>query len=379
MTAPPAPPARTLARYRAPLALLAGALLVLGGLWSLDAATRVERERRLVLDEAWSDEGVFTYAVPVAKDSPVFVNGTVLGMGEPAYFSSVSPRVLVNFTWRLAEPATPAEAAGHLKAVVQAAAPDGRAYWTLEEPLANATGQGPVVLAGVVDLEALDARVLETVRALGMLDAKTRWTVVATVAFAASAPWGELRQVSTFELPLERSPPLYVLPSADDARALREHGEPREVVQEHQKGLAGLLGAPLPLLVLGAGGALGAALASARRKPSGGGAGRAEPEGFLRDLDRHREWVVEVVGPVPPAEGERVLDLDDLDDLVAFAAEARTRVLLDRYCRVFYVHAPGATYRYARHGLDLPAAMAAKASEAAERPAMPIPDPATKY
>jgi hypothetical protein len=356
--------------------------LLIGGLWLADAATHVERTQSVEQQHRWVERGAFAYSVPVERASPVFPNGTVLGMGEPAYFSTVSPRVLLNFTWWLEEPAAvPVDAAGFVKAVVRAEAPDGRAYWTLEEPLANGTlaGMGQaLVMSGVLDVPALDARLHDTLRELGMGEAKTTWQVVAEVRFAARASWGAVQNESVFRMDMDRSPPLYMLPGPDLASSAYAHAEERVLVQESRAGFVAALRAPLPLAAVGLGG-LGLALAARARPRPGDGDGA-----YQRDRAKHADWVVAVHGPIPPpAEGERVLDMDNVDDLVAMAVEARTRVLLDEYCRVFWVFTPGAVYRFAGHGHDLPTAMAMRAGRASAEGAPPdaeaTADPATKY
>ncbi|HEV8359498.1 MAG TPA: DUF5305 family protein [Candidatus Thermoplasmatota archaeon] len=356
-----------LARRRRGAALALGlAALAIGALWSASAFTHIDRAQVAEEEHRWVEEGRFAYAVPVVRASPAFPNGTLLGMGEPGYFSTISPQVMLNFTWVLQEPSAPVAASAILVVQVRALGPDGRAYWTLERELANATlaaGQG-IGLAGVLDLPATDAEVRETLATLGMQQPETAWTLVARVTFGAQMPWGHVQNTSVFTLPMERAPPLYTLPGADAASDARAHADERVVVRAHQAGLAGLAAAPLaPLLAVA--GAAAVALA-ARRRPSP--PPDARDAAFAGDAARVRDWLVEVEGPVaPPEEGERVLDVERLDDLVAMAAEARQRIVLDRYCRVFYVFTPGACYRYRKHGADLASAMALEALDLAER------------
>src|ERR687887_514513 len=78
--------------YRAPLAVASALLLVVSGAWAMQAYAHVDREQVSTISHAWTEDGAFSYSVPVQRASPMFANGTVLGMGEPAYFTSISPQ-----------------------------------------------------------------------------------------------------------------------------------------------------------------------------------------------------------------------------------------------------------------------------------------------
>ncbi|MCA1814401.1 MAG: DUF5305 domain-containing protein [Halobacteriales archaeon] len=338
--------------HRAPLAAASALLLVLSAVWGMQAYGHVARAETTSVAQAWGEEGAFTYTVPVQRASPMFANGTVLGMGEPAYFSSISPSFDVTFVWKVAQPAaTDAAALGNLVVQVRSETQDGRALWSLEFPLANGSSSAgePLTMVGHADLPAMTAQVQDGMRALGLGEAKLHWTVLARVASTFHASWGEVRNSSAYTLPVAFDGPMYMLPTADEARSVRDHGLSVVSVRESRAGLAGLLGAPIPLAGLGLG-MLGLGFAGAvGRKPRGGGPPPEAAE-MERDLGKFGMWVTEVEGPMEPTgDWGPIVDLGSLGDLVDMAAEARTRVLLDHASRTFYVLTPQACYRFATH------------------------------
>lgn len=346
-------PLRRAARlHRAPLAAASTLLLVVSAVWAMQAVAHVDRVQATTMDKAWSEQGTFAYTVPVLKDSPMFRNGTVLGMGEPAYFRSVSPVIDASFDWQLAEPATSdAQALGSLAMVVRDEDARGRALWTLEFPVANASSDAgqALHLAGRLDLPGMEAQVRQGLQALGIADTKLTWQVVARVAFTFHAPWGEVRNTSSFVLPLAFDGPMYTLPGADDARSVRLHGEPHVTVRESRAGLAALLASPLLLAGLGAGLAGLGLLGWSSRPPPSGAPGKAEVSAE-REAAKFATWITEVEGPLEPGEDwGAIVDLNSLADLVDMAAETRTRVLLDKASRTYYVLTPKVCYRFSTH------------------------------
>ncbi len=231
---------------RTALAAVALAALALGTLWSTQAAsaTRVQ-VATIPAPDAWTESATFTYRVPVANASGPYAAGTVLGMGEPGYFTTISPRFEVAFRWEPEGlPAARLTASGTLKLIVQ-----GAGGWRFEAPLDNRTASGQALaLGGVVDLPAIQ----RDVEAAGHDASNASWAVVARVAYAAPGV-----QSSTFTLPIQYDPPLYVLPSAEALATTTAHGQPETRVTQTRAGLPGLLGAPAaPALALAGVGAL---------------------------------------------------------------------------------------------------------------------------
>lgn len=230
------------------VALVALAALALGTLWTLQAATAVDRVERTVTRDAWAEE-----ATLVAE--PLRVDGTPLAGGEPGYFTSDAPTARLTHTWSLRdEEAERLTAIGRLALVVRHDATPGRPAWTHEEVLATGTLAGdalqPLVLVGTLDLPASDARIRETP---GRDPSDATWQLVATVRFASAPEEGHAADASAFVYPLSYSPPLYVLPDADDSAHVKDHAARESVVEESPRGFAGLRAAPAgPILLLAA-------------------------------------------------------------------------------------------------------------------------------
>lgn len=347
---------RALGRYALVLGTVGVLAVALGVAWAEDAIARVERTERAIVADRWVEEGRFTYLVPVVRDSPAFPNGTVLPMGEPGYFATVSPRVNLTFAWRLTEPEdTVVRAAGTLTVVLRSDAPDGRAYWTIERSLAsalptNVTGDG-LVLGGTLDVATLAAEAENVTRGLGARPGKTRWDVVARVHFTVETPFGDWGNASSFTLPVQYENPLYTLPDEEGSALERPHGRTVLLVEETRAGPRALLAKPLvPATILGGLALLGLVVDARRRR-------LPDNDGFARDRDRYEEWITPAAGAPIPA-GVPIVEVKALRDLVALAAEAQTRVLLDEESRLFTVMTPGATYLYRAHVVHRPAGLA---------------------
>lgn len=326
-------------RHRALLGA-AGALALLLAAWSVvSAAGETREERHLSTSRLWSERAEYTYSVPVTRNSTHYPEGTILPMGETAYFRTVSDHVRLRFAWSTDAPAdVEGVAAAEMVVHVQAQTTDGRPYWSIQHTLAEARTASPhegLVLEGVLDLDAVAAEVEVLARELPASDGVLNWSVRTTVVHALDLGGAPQRASSTYALDIRAADPRYVLPGAEALRWEREHTEERVVTVGTPAGWsAGVTRAStygpalLGVLLLGAAGSA----------PRGGA--------FERELRRHREWVSPAEN-LPAITG--AIDVASLEDLVHVAADARTRVLLDASTRTFYALLPGITYRYARH------------------------------
>lgn len=345
MTAPPAAPDLIRRHHRA--ITLVGVTLLLAGAWMLTAAYNVPWEERHVSTMTiWSEHDAFSYRVPVTRNSTHWPIGTELPMGEPAYFRTISDRILVDYSW-IAD--TPADArgvaAGRLDVQVRAQSADGRPYWSLEHTLAEATAQDVqqgIALSGIVDLDELMNEVSVVSRELPPGDAVVNWSVRAVVTY--SIEMGERHEQGQTEriLSMSASDPRFVLPRPEELRWDNAHTEESTSVTAH---LAGMPGALRSLRGMGL-----AALGIAAVGLGAWAARTVAQSGFETEYRRFRDWV-SAAGSVPEGAttAGTLVEVTSLEDLVHVAADARTRVVLDSSSRIFYALLPGVTYRYARH------------------------------
>src|SRR5581483_6547531 len=334
--------------HAAPAMLLAGLLLVAGlaGAWS--AYHEEARDTRTVSTTRWSESAAFAYSVPVTRNSTHWPNGTVLPMGMPGYFRTISDRVLVNFTW--APSGADAErglADASLTLRVRADSPQGRPFWSFERPLAQglfAAGE-PVALHGTVDLDGTAAEVERASREMPVGDGHLNVTVIARVAYAFDRAGQDEAGTSEFALPVGLGDPRVTLPDPGDITWERPHATLSTSTTATTLGWAGVLGSLRSLALVAGGVAALAAIAWAVRAGPARGVDAAEGE-FRRELERHREYVTLAEGPLDAARlPAPLVDTATLDDLVEAAADARTRVVLDRASRVYYAVLPTMTYR----------------------------------
>lgn len=241
---------RTLGGAYGLVAIAALASLAMGILWSLDTATHVERWQETRLIDPWVERGAFTYE-PQSTDP-----ASPFPMGEPGYFTTDAPIVRVRFAWTLDDPgAERVTAVASLRVVISQPGGSGRAAWTHEELLDDATFAGapdePLVLTGDVDLPALEATIRETPR---RDPASATWSVIARVRFESAPHDAHRADASEFTLPLTYTPPLYVLPGEDEATQTKDHTAHEIVPHERRAGLEALAARPIgpALAVLGA-------------------------------------------------------------------------------------------------------------------------------
>lgn len=338
-----------LTRHKAALAV-AGIVLLLVGAWTgATAYASPITTRSTVETGSWSESASFSYAVPVTRNSTHWPVGTVLPMGQPAYFRTVSDSILVQHTWT---PRVPEGARGIAAStmVVRVVGEDkaGRPFWTIEHPLAEASTQdiaGGLFLSGVVDLDALVDETSRIGLELPVGDGVLNWSVRTHVVYAIAVDGHDETGESDHILPIIASDPRFMLPAPDALMRETPHVRTQAIETTSIAGAPGVLRSlgTLGALALGALLVVAAGVASVRATRN---------EGFDREYRRYREWV-SVAGGIPDAARDpaTMVDVGSLEDLVHVASDARTRVLLDAQTREFFALLPGVTYRYARHAV----------------------------
>jgi len=352
-------PLADVARRHRPQIAAAGALaLVVAIALAASAYTDVREERRAQDVAPWSESARYEYAVPVTRNSTHLPIGTVLPMGEPAYFRTVSDEIRLDFAWDAAAPeAARGVAAARMVAQVRAQTTDGRPYWSIEHTLAEATAAtlaDGLTLQASLDLDALVEELQRVSRELPA-DGIVNWSVRTTVVYAVDIAGRHEQGESLYVLDIDADDPRFVLPTADALAWERPHTERHVVATATQAGWGGVLGS-LHVLAPGALALVLLALAALVGAPG---------DAFAREHRRYRDWVSvaavsdpvagvssgpRLPGIVPRNDaGAPVVDVATLEDLVHIASDARSRVLLDEGTRVFYALLPHATYRYAAH------------------------------
>ena len=76
-------------------------MMIFSGLWTYETYTAAGYEDREELASSYTQYGAYTYTAPVTEANPLYVKGTMLEMGKPAYFFAVSPTANISFTYRL--------------------------------------------------------------------------------------------------------------------------------------------------------------------------------------------------------------------------------------------------------------------------------------
>ncbi len=97
-------------------------MLVLSGFWLYQEYSGAAYEEKNIT--SCTQRANYTYSVPVTEPNPLYPEGTQLGMGQPAYFFSVSPTEDVSFIYRL-EAADSADLSVEAKTVVVASGKEG--------------------------------------------------------------------------------------------------------------------------------------------------------------------------------------------------------------------------------------------------------------
>ncbi|HVL46930.1 MAG TPA: DUF5305 family protein [Candidatus Thermoplasmatota archaeon] len=329
---------------------VAAAMLVVGVLlaqqsFQAETSTRVVEEREL-----WTERASFVYTVPVTRNDTLWPNGTVLPMGEPAYYRTVSSHVPVTFRWEAAAPSgVDGLAHASLALRFRADAKDGRAYWDVVHPLDDAVSAGARVdLAGVVDLDFLVSELRSLAVTMPPGEGKINVSIEATVAYAVATDAAHRSGKAVYRMPVTVQDPRIVLPNAAQATWSKSHVEATSFRLAKPAGWAGVFG-NLPALALAVLGVAGL-VASVVANESDPARGRTPREAaFLRACEEHADWITTSLAAIDPIRfGTPIVDVPEVEDVVRAAADGRTRVLADARTLVFYAALPNLTLRCSR-------------------------------
>ncbi len=87
-------------RHLAAAALVSAALLALGAASAASPYSHVDRAPPSSQHKDWAEKASYAYVVPVERNSTHWANGTILPMGMPAYYRTITQNVTVTFAWR---------------------------------------------------------------------------------------------------------------------------------------------------------------------------------------------------------------------------------------------------------------------------------------
>ena len=332
------------------VALIALVMLVAGGASASAAYRAPTKQQHAAEHERWAEDAAYTYSVPVTRNSTHWPIGTVLPMGMPAYFRTISEQVPFVFTWN----ATGAlgNASGITTLWVRAQAHDGRLYWAIQHDLAmsetNDVGAG-LRMQGAVDLDEIVAEIAQAYREMPMGDGTLNVTLETNVSYSVEAAGGPDAARETFVFPLNIQDPRILLPMPSELQWHKPHVAKTTWVTEAPAGWDGALTDLTGLALLVAGGLVLAMLAYASLLDP---LARLSPRdaSYVREHQRHRAWVTTSTGELDVGGFPgSVVEVASLEALVEAASDARCRVLHDPMLRVYYAVLPNATYRYARH------------------------------
>lgn len=171
--------------HRSAVAMLGVALLVAGAWNAHGAYTDTRVSRSVDSERLWTESAAFAYSVPVTRNSTHIPIGTLLPMGQPAYFRTVSDAVLLEYAWSadlLADSGDAARgvAAARMSVRVDAVTSDGRPYWSIEHTLAEDTTHDVregLALTTRLDLDALFAEYTTVSKELPVGDGVVNWTI----------------------------------------------------------------------------------------------------------------------------------------------------------------------------------------------------------
>lgn len=325
-------------------------LVVTGVLLAYEAYARLETERAVLVEPAWTERASYEYSVPVTRNATVWPIGTDLGMGRAAYYRSVSQYLHVNFSWA-AEDVEPLAgiAQASLTLHIRGQDREGKLLWETTRPLTQDLVTDPLLgvrLSASVDLDKVLDEIATLTRDLPLGDGAVNATISANVSFTLRTSRGEETGSHAFALPVTFQDPRFYLPAAKAVTWRDEHETQRVVESVAPAGAAGFARA-LPaqgLILLGTATLVGSVVA--RRTDPGRGLASREAA-WAREHARYEEWVT--TGTAPLEGAASWVDLSSLEELVRVAADGRTRVILDAKTRIYYVAHPPLMYRYARH------------------------------
>jgi len=328
--------------HLAAAALVAVALLLVGGYltYTTHAAPGEETER--LEGPGWTSTGAFTHQATVTEDTTVFERGDVL-RDRTSYFTRIAPVLDGSFSYGYElDPGagtageTDLGAAANLTLVVRSVA-DGTELWRFEEPLAAGSAESlapgeTLTVPFAVNVTELRTRIGDIREELGASPGETEVRVVSRLSLAGTRIGEPVDRTRTYEMSLAPGESVYQITADDPVTDSVARTVERTVTATY--GPVRSIGAPL--LLLGGLIALSGLAAGARRDEFTVPARARERMEYQAVAGEFEEWLTR--GKIPETAMDRPrVPVESLEGLVDVAVDSNRRVIEDRnrgYCAV---------------------------------------------
>ncbi len=193
-------------------------MIIFSGLWMYQEYSGVAYEEKNIT--SYTQLGNYTYSASVTKPNPLYPEGIRLGMGNPAYFFSVSPTVDISFVYSL-EAAEFADLHVEAKNMVVASGKEGsgeeqKVFWKKEflvgEPKSVQLKSGDVLISNfTLDVPQIQAKAKEVKDQLNYSSDPTI-EIVTEVNYEGKINGENVRGEKSFTIPVNINPTYYQMP-----------------------------------------------------------------------------------------------------------------------------------------------------------------------
>ena len=316
-------------------------MIILSGFWMFQEYSGASYEENNIT--AYTQRANYTYSAPVTEPNPLYPEGTQLGMGNPAYFFSVSPTQDISFIYRL-EAANSADLSVEANTVIVASGKEGsggeqKIFWQKSYKVGDAkTAQlksGDVLTSNfTLDVPQIQAKAKEVQDQLNYSSDPTI-EIVTSVNYKGKINGEEVTDTKNFAIPVNISSTYYQMPEElgfieDTYKNVRVQKTPS----------LSTIKFPLFLFLLST--VLMGSLIPVRKM------GKIDPE-YIEKLENEgkkssfKEFISE--GKLPEDRNSLLqVEISSLQDLVDAAADMNERVIHDTGAATYFIIHNGALY-----------------------------------
>jgi hypothetical protein len=316
-------------------------MLIFSGIWMFKTYSGSAYEEQNIT--SYTQHANYTYSASVTKPNPLYPEGTRLGMGNPAYFFSVSPTEDVSFLYRL-EAVDSADLSVEAKTIIVASGKDGygeeqKIFWQKnfqvgESKTAQLKNGEALTSNFTLDVPQIQAKAKEVQEQLNYSSDPTI-EIVTAVNYEGKINGEDVKGAKNFVIPLNVSATYYQMPE--------ELGFIEETHKNVQvKSLPSLSTIKFPLFFFLLSIVLMGVLIPLRKM------GRVDPA-YIEKLEKEskkspfKEFISE--GKLPENRNSLLqVEISSLQDLVDAASDMNGRVIHDAVSGEYFIIHNGALY-----------------------------------
>lgn len=329
-----------------------GVLLILSAVWICMEYTENQYHEGQIIASSYTHSAKYDYIAPVTISNPIYLTGTNLYPGQPAYFFSVSPSLDVFFTYALDATAVHVKVDCDTFVVASSTGNvDGeeKVFWQKKYPVATSPlkigDAGEVSYIFSLDVPEIQSRVKSVQDELGYSQG-TKIDVVTYVKYEGKVNGKDVEGVEEVAMPIVISSSYYQVPGDLD---FSNTVDTYETINVKTSPSASMMGGP----ILSFFSSIGLILLFGMVRKQG-----EVPDSQIMQLEleaehtQFKDFISK--GSLPPEADSLIgVGLSSLQDLVDAAVDMDARVIHDSQKNVYFMIHSGIIYRFnAGHDLQ---------------------------